>query len=221
MRQLAKQKLTAKQQRVYGFLRERIMRGAAPTVSELADFLGVSSTRSAMQHLEALEKKGLIRRTRYLRRGIALAPVEKESALVTLPVVSSAGCDNMQVFAEQNFSEFVTLERSFLGGLREQEVVALRAVGDSMAEAGIATGDIVLAHLTDDIKNKEKVVAVVDGMALIKQAIFSENALILAPMSKDPRYRPLIMRRGFKVFGKVIEIIKNPLGKEELVYENI
>ncbi|HMN19650.1 MAG TPA: S24 family peptidase [Candidatus Moranbacteria bacterium] len=221
MQQFAKQKLTAKQRRVYEFLRERIMAGAAPTVTEVACFLGVSSTRTAAQHLEALEKKGLIRRSRYLKRGIFLVEAPAKSALVTLPVVSSAGCDNMEVFAQQNFCEFVTVDRSFLGGVDEKKVVALRAVGESMVEAGIATGDVVLAQLTEDICDRDKVVAVVDGMALIKQALFSENALILRPMSKDSQYKPLIMRRDFRVFGKVIEVIKNPFASEELVYENI
>jgi SOS-response transcriptional repressor LexA len=94
-------------------------------------------------------------------------------------------------------------------------------MGDSMIDAGIETGDLVLTEMTNDIKQKDKVVAIVDGMALIKQINFSANAVILAPMSPDPQYRPIIMKRNFQVFGKVVDVIKNSFGGDELVYENL
>ncbi|EKE25762.1 MAG: hypothetical protein ACD_5C00040G0001 [uncultured bacterium] len=75
--------------------------------------------------------------------------------------------------------------------------------------------------MTTDIRQKDKVVAIVDGMALIKQINFSPNAVVLAPMSHDQQYRPIIMKRDFQVFGKVIEIIKGSFGSEELIYETI
>jgi SOS-response transcriptional repressor LexA len=140
---------------------------------------------------------------------------------VTLPVVSAAGCDNMNVFAEQTFDEFITIDRDFLNGHNPKEVVVFRALGDSMVDAGIETGDLVLTQMTTDINQKDKVVAIVDGMALIKQINFSDNAVILAPMSHDPQYRPIIMKRNFQVFGKVVDVIKNSFGGEELVYESI
>ena len=64
-------------------------------------------------------------------------------------------------------------------------------------------------------------IAVVDGMALIKQIHFTDNAVILSPMTQDQQYRPIIMKRDFKVFGKVIDVIKNSFGGEELTYETI
>jgi DNA polymerase V len=140
---------------------------------------------------------------------------------VTLPVLSSAGCDNMSVFAEQIFDEFVTIDRDFLAGRDSEKVVAFNAVGNSMVDAGISTGDLVLVEKTTDICEKDKVAAVVDGMAVIKQISFAENAVILKPMSKDPQYRPIVMKKNFQVFGKVIEVIKGFGGGDELVYESL
>ena len=57
--------------------------------------------------------------------------------------------------------------------------------------------------------------------AVIKQINFTPNAVILRPMSHDQQYRPIIMKKDFPVFGKVIDVIKNSLEGEELVYENI
>ena len=215
------QNLTVKQKKVYDFIALNIAKkNISPTIKELAAYLNVSSLRTITQYLESLEKKNLIVRLRGASRGIRLAQQKDVfSQTVLLPMVSAAGCDNMNVFAERVFDEFITLDRSFLGGCDKENVVVFRAVGDSMVDAGIETGDLVLTEMTNDIKNKDKVVAVVDGMALIKQIQFSINAVILAPMSHDPQYRPIIMKRNFQVFGKVIEVIKQSFGAEELTYE--
>ncbi|KKQ52218.1 MAG: LexA repressor [Parcubacteria group bacterium GW2011_GWD2_38_11] len=215
--------LTSKQKRVFDYIRDFLIESnASPTISELAKFLGVSSLRTVTQYLESLEKKGLIIRCHHQSRGIRLvSPSGSALQTVTLPVVSAAGCDNMNVFAEQAFDEFITLDRDFLAGTKPENVVVFRAMGESMIDAGIETGDLVLTEITTDIRQKDKVVAVVEGMALIKQINFSPNAVILSPMSQDPQYRPIIMKRNFQVFGRVIEVIKDSIRNEELVYENI
>lgn len=215
--------LTSKQKRVFDYISNCLEKSnVSPTISELAKFLGVSSLRTVTQYLESLEKKGMIVRSHHQSRGIRLAAKNDDKfEMVTLPVMCSAGCDNMSVFAERTFDEFVTIDRDFLKGNNPEKIVVFRAMGDSMVDAGIETGDLVLTEMTNDINQKDKVVAIVDGMALIKQINFSPNAVILAPMSHDPQYRPIIMKRNFQVFGKVIEVIKNSLGGEELVYENL
>ena len=215
--------LTSKQKRVFDHIVSCLEGGGvSPTISELAKFLGVSSLRTVTQYLESLEKKGLIVRSHCQSRGIRLAKMENTFLrTVTLPIVSSAGCDNMNVFAEQNFDEFITIDQDFLNGTKPANVVVFRAMGSSMVEAGIETGDLVLTEMTKDIKQKDKVVAIVEGMTLIKQISFSSNAVILSPMSHDPQYRPIIMKKDFQVFGKVIEVIKNSFGADELVYENV
>lgn len=213
--------LTPKQKKVFDYIVSFIEeKSFSPTISEIADFLGVSSLRTVTQYLESLEKKQIIVRGKGSSRGIKLIET-KEFETVMLPVLSMAGCDNMNVFAERHFDEFITLDRDFLKGNDPQKVVVFRAMGDSMEDGGIETGDLVLTEITADINQKDKVVAIVDGMALIKQINFTSNAVILAPMSKDPQYRPIIMKRNFQVFGKVIEVIKNSFTTEELVYETI
>lgn len=216
-------KLTSKQKRVYDFICTHLAdKKIAPTIAELADFLAVSSLRTVTQYLESLEKKGLIQRARNQGRGIKLVCwEEKTSSTVTLPVVSSAGCDNLSVFAEQSFTEFVTLDRAFLQNKKAEKVVAFRAMGDSMVDAGIQTGDLVLAEMTKEVAQKDKVVAIVDGMAVIKQINFTPNAVVLKPMSSDPQYHPIVMRRDFEVFGKVLDVIKNSWSGEELTYESL
>jgi SOS-response transcriptional repressor LexA len=90
-----------------------------------------------------------------------------------------------------------------------------------MIDAGISTGDLVLTHKTQQVQPKDNVVAVVDGMAVIKQINFTPNAIILAPMSCGNNYHPIVMKRDFQIFGKVIEVIKNSFSTEELTYESL
>ncbi len=217
------EKLTIKQKKVYDFICGYLEKNnVSPTISELAEFLKVSSLRTVTQYLESLEKKNLILRMRHASRGIKLVgDIEFSVSTITLPVVSAAGCDNLNVFAQQSFDEFVTLDRSFLGNRSAEKVVVFRAMGDSMFDAGIETGDLVLTEMTTDIKARDKVVAVIDGMAVIKQINFTQNAIVLRPMSADPQYRPIIMKKDFQVFGKVIDVIKNSFGGEELTYEAV
>lgn len=214
------QTLTPKQKKVFEYIRTYLEEnGASPTIGEIAEHMCVSSLRTVTQYLESLERKNLIKRVAYASRGIRILSATVRSETVTLPVLSAAGCDNMEIFAQQTFDEFITIDSDFLGGSDPQNVFVFRAVGESMCDAGIATGDLVLAEKTIDVKNKDNVVAIVDGMALIKRINFSPNAVILSPMSQNPKYRPIIMKKDFQVFGKVIEVIKNSFEGEELVYE--
>lgn len=213
--------LTCKQQKVYTFICDYLEKNSiSPTISELADFLKVSSLRTVTQYLDALQKKQLISRRRHQSRGISLFEQSSVSEIVTLPVISSAGCDNLNVFAEQAFDEFISIDKAFLHGRNPEAVFIFKAVGSSMTDAGIQTGDLVLTEKTSEVQEKDKVVAVVDGMAVIKQILFSPSATILRPMSHDPQYRPIIMKKDFQVFGKVIDVIKSFGGGEELTYES-
>ena len=212
--------LTPKQKKIFDFIcKYAEEKDCSPTVLELAAFMRVSSLRTVTQYLESLEKKNLISRLRHQSRGIRIVQQKNFSATVVLPVLSMAGCDNMDVFADQSYDEYITIDREFLGGRKKENVFVFKAFGDSMVQAGIATGDLVLTEKTTDISEKDKVVAVVDGMAVIKQIFFTPNAVILRPMSSNPKYRPIVMKKGFEVFGRVIDVIKNSNENRELTYE--
>src|SRR3990167_2476890 len=105
--------LTAKQQLFYKTLVKYTTRhGRAPTIAELMVRHKLSSPRSVTQYLESLERKGLILRERYGQRGIKiLDPEGKGVETVTIHVISSAGCDNVNVFAERSFTDFICVAR--------------------------------------------------------------------------------------------------------------
>jgi len=213
--------LTEKQKKFYEILKSYAERhGEAPTTKELMRSLKLSSPHSVSQYLMALEKKGLIQRPRYEHRGVRVLEIEKRKSgeEVEIPVVASAGCDNVSVFAQPSFEEYLCVASETLQGRRKDNVVGIRAVGESMLDAGINEGDYVLVEMTQAIYEDDLVVAIIDGFAVIKKIQFTNNAIILHPVSSDPQYKPIILKRDFNIFGKVIDIVRAPQrGELEIV----
>ena len=200
--------LTQRQQKVYAFIKQCISRdGEAPTLAEIADDLKAKSLRSVTQYLEALEHKGLIERDRYSARGIRLASRQTEKdELIQVPVFASAGCGSPSVIAQRTFDEYIPISQSLVDGKKNTFVI--KATGHSMRDAGISNGDFVLVEQTEHAENDDLVVAIIDDSAVIKKISFANNAVILSPVTEDLQYRPIILRRDFTIFGKVIEVLK-------------
>ncbi len=204
--------LTQNQKRFYELLKMHIDKnGRSPTVAEMMEKMEFSSPRSVTQYLEALELKGLIKRWRYKNRGIELLGERGiNSETVTIPVIASAGCDQMSIYVEQTFGDYICIAKELLLGKPKEKIVSIRAIGNSMDEAGVQDGDYVLVEVTENINEGDLVVAVIDNFAVIKKIEYANNAVILRPISSDPTYRPIILRRDFRLFGKVIDIIRTP-----------
>ena len=207
---MANDTLTLNQQRVYEFIRTCLANGQAPTLNEIASAIDAGSLRSVTQYLEALERKNLIRRNKYAQRGIALVSgdEEPEQELVSLPVFASAGCGSPSIIAERTYGEYVTVAKSFLQG-QSTDLFVIKASGRSMIDAGIPDGSFVLVKMTENVTANDLVVAIVDDTAVIKKISYANNAVILSPVTPDKGYEPIIiLERDFKVFGKVIKVIK-------------
>lgn len=214
-------RLTEKQQEILGVIQKFTEKtGESPTITELAGLIGATSLRTITQRLEALEKKRLITWIRHKRRSIQLLATDAYSSLVVLPVVSAVSCGELTVFAEPNYNEHVKVDRHFLHGAHVKSVVAIRAVGDSMEDAGVKDGDLVVAERTKDVHPDDKVIAIIDDMAVLKQLSYTPNAVVLNPMSSNPRYHPIVMRSDFEIFGKMIDVIKHQKN-HEITYEPI
>ncbi len=205
--------LTKKQKVFFDILKNHIeAKGISPTVAELVKLGKFSSPHAVSQYLTSLERKGLIRRERYKERGIELRILGDswESETVSIPVIASAGCDNMKVFAEESFGEYLCVSNELVRGKDLKSVVGIKAIGDSMNDAGIEEGDYVLVEMTQAVQENDLVVAVIDGFAVIKKIEYANNAVILRPVSSDPSHKPIILRRDFIIFGKVIDVIRMP-----------
>ncbi len=212
--------LTPNQARFYAILRNYIAKwGTSPSVVELRDLLKVPSLRSVTQYLDSLQRKGYIHRVKHQKRSIRLLDEPGQSNTITLPVISAAGCDNASVLADQMYDEYIQVNQALLQNIDPKKVVAIKAVGQSMVDAGINDGDYVITKIEQEAHDNELVVAIIDGMAVIKKILFTNNATILSPVTSDAGYSPIIMQHDFQIFGKVIDSIKIPKpNKFEYVY---
>ncbi len=203
-------KLTEKQKKFYESLQKLIeKKGESPTVAELVRLMKFSSPRAVTQYLDSLEIKGLIERRRYEKRGIRLREFSVGGpTMVNIPVIASAGCDNASIFAQRNFGDYICVAAELLQGKNKDTVACIKAIGDSMVDAGIKEGDHVLVEATEAVNENDLVVAIIDSFAVIKKIEFANNAIILRPVSTDPQYKPIILNKNFRIFGKVIDVIR-------------
>ena len=132
--------LTERQQHVYDFIRDKIVnRGYGPTVREIGENFDISSPNGVMCHLKALEKKGLITREPNMSRAIQLTDAYKEER--GMPLVGQIAAGNLSEAIEQ--ADRFDFEDWFP---QRKNQFALKVKGDSMIEAQIADGDIVICR---------------------------------------------------------------------------
>ena len=208
--------LTGKQKRVLDNIQLYInAKGEPPTLDELRQNLGFKSLRTVVQYIETLERKGYVVRRRYSHRNIELRTVDAEgrsTMLVSVPVVANVGCDDLSVFAQEQTDEFLQVDKQIVDEVHG-EIVAVRAVGDSMADAGVKSGDYILVQFTDKVKSGDRVAAIIGDMVTVKRLERRNGVTILYPESKDPKYKPIVLRDNFKIAGRVLCII--PAGVAE------
>jgi repressor LexA len=202
--------LTPTQEATYSFLKRYLAKsGMAPTVGEIAKQFKLSSTRSVTQRLESLEHKGLIKRDRFQHRSIGLVgdrDGEAISSMLKIPVIASAGCDAVSVYAQDEFGEYILVDKKLVP--TRNNIAAIKAVGDSMQDAGIRNGDYVIVEVTDAVDNGDRVVAVIGNMAVIKQYSKVDGVVHLSPRNEGAGYQTIIIKEeDSKIFGKVVSVI--------------
>ncbi len=196
--------------------------GVPPTLEELKDLIGVKYKKSVVQFLDTLEEKGYIARSPHTHRGIRLlGQVEDLPNLIRVRLIGSAGCDNAEIFAEENYDDSVLVEKSFVPPNTEpSEIVAIRAIGSSMESAGISDGDQVLVDMTENIRSGDRVVAIVGESAVIKRIKFNDNSVVLNPDSPHDGYKPIILKERPPIVGRVLAVIDTQPDDVEVVYDD-
>ena len=191
--------LSKSQQRILDFLKECSETGRVPSVREICDPTGLSSTSTGHHHLTALEEKGLIVREHGVNRCIQITGEEKS---VSVPVVGKVAAGE-PITAIQNIEFYVPVPEQLKRG---RELFALRIQGESMINAGILDGDIVIVHRTPVAENGEIVVAMVEDSATVKR-FYKENGHFRLQPENDS-YEPIIVDEVV-LLGKVVSLIRN------------
>ncbi len=197
------EELTLRQKEVLEIVSRHIEEyGYPPTLREIGAKLGVSGTLGVLKHLDALERKGYLRRQEGSTRGITLS---QQGQGVPLPIVGQVRAGTLHPAIEDIEGHF-TIDRSQMdkGG-----TFFLRVKGDSMIHAHIVEGDLALVRPQPDAHNKDIVVAMVGGEATLKRFYREADRIRLQP--ENPNYDPIIVREGdgeVSIVGKVVGIYR-------------
>ncbi len=203
-------KLTEKQKQILKLIAEKIKEmGFPPTMQELADELGVKSKNAIFKHLEALEKKGYIRRFAGGARGITILEslgFLNGEGLRSVPLVGSVAA-GMPILAEENIERYVPIPDYLVqnGG----PYFALRVKGDSMINAGILEGDLVIVRSTSYAENGDIVVALSGEEATVKRLIVRGEQKYLKP--ENDLYDLIPLTEEWSIQGKVVALIRERL----------
>lgn len=172
-------KLTSRQGQVLKFIQQTISdTGYPPTRSEIAIELGFSSANAAEDHLRALARKGVIKITRGVSRGIQLlAPTQG------IPIVGQVAAGD-PILAEQNIEGYCDFPSSLFHPSADY---LLRVKGDSMKDVGILDGDLLAVHQSPVAENGQIIVARIDDEVTVKRLKKSRSryTVILLPENKD------------------------------------
>lgn len=216
--------ITRAQEETFSFLKHYIAKNEqAPTMVELGKEFKLRSLRSVTQRLESLEKKGFIKRDRFQHRSIQILKGDSSGitfGTIKIPVIASAGCDAMEVYAQDEFGEYILVDKNLVGARHATNIAAIKAVGDSMEDAGIHNGDYVIVEVTEVVDNGDRVVAIVGNMAVIKQYEKTGGMVFLNPENKSGVYQRIVVRQeDSKIFGKVLSVIPGTEWEDDIKIE--
>lgn len=191
--------LSKSQNAIFEYIKNKISQtGVAPSVREIAAAVGLRSTSSVQYNLNVLEEAGLIKRDANLKRTIRLARGAENIRHVPVIGTVTAG---VPILATQQIEEYVAIS-----GVTGENLFALHVKGDSMTNAGILDGDIVIVNQTPVAENGEIVVALIDDEATVKRFYQEKDHIRLQP--ENDNYAPIIVD-CCTVLGKVITLIRS------------
>lgn len=197
--------LTARQKRILEYIKRTIQeRGYPPTVREIGEAVGLTSSSSVHAQLANLERRGLMRRDPTKPRAMELRGAVRNNT-VTVPLLGRIAA-GAPVMAEENIEDYLVLPTGYAG---EGEHFALRVTGDSMIGAGIFDGDVVIVRRQDGADEGDIVAMLLPGPAedeaTVKRLHREGEVVVLVP--ENPAMEPFAVTDG-QILGKVVAVLR-------------
>lgn len=193
--------LTKRQRMALDYIIKRIEEvGYPPTIREIGEHMGISSTNGVSDHLRALVRKGYLIRDESKSR--ALRPIpgktrhmrKRKSGVdgsLSVPILGRIAAGE-PILAEENVEDYIQVDPSFLGRT-SKDVFALKVRGDSMIGDGILNGDLIFVRKQKVAKRGEIVAAMIDNEATVKRFFPHDDEVHLLP--SNPSMEPIIVSR--------------------------
>jgi len=191
--------LSSMQQKIYAYIADCIQRqGYPPSVREIGEAVGLKSPSTVHFHLKHLEEAGVISKGSGKGRAITLtAPAVPEDKV---PIVGNVAAGS-PILAEECIEDYLTFDT----GGRSGEYFALRVRGESMLNAGILPGDLVVVQRKETARNGEIVVAMIEDEATVKTYSRQNGHVWLLPENDD--YEPIDGTYA-QILGKVAAVVR-------------
>lgn len=198
-------KITAKQQEILDYMKQQILeKGYPPAVREICKAVNLKSTSSVHSHLETLEKNGFIRRDPTKPRAIEILDDQfnlTRRELVNVPVVGTVTA-GQPILATESIEDYFPVLPNFV---HNKQTFMLHVKGDSMINAGIFDGDLILVEQTSTARNGEIIVALIDDSVTVKRFYKEDGHYRLQP--ENDSMEPIIVEQC-EVIGKVIGLYR-------------
>ena len=202
---MAQGKISKKQLEILEYIKSQILeRGFPPAVREICEAVNLKSTSSVHSHLETLEKNGYIRRDPTKPRAIEILDDNfnlTRREMVNVPIVGQVAAGE-PILAQQNIENYFPIPVDFMPN---SQTFLLKVKGESMINAGILDGDMVLVEETPAASNGDMVVALVDDGATDKTFYKEEGIFRLQP--ENDFMDPIIVKE-VTILGKVIGVFR-------------
>lgn len=197
--------LTPRQRRILEFISETIReQGYPPTVREIGEAVGLTSSSSVHAQLANLERRGLLHKDPTKPRAMTLSEPRVEGAVVPVLGRIAAGTP---VLATEHVEEYLTVPMGFVSGAQH---FALRVRGDSMVDAGILDGDTVVVRAGDSAENGDIVAVLLPGPAedeaTVKRLRRQRNRVLLVPENRA--LEPFEMDPDGRILGTVVAVLR-------------
>lgn len=202
---MAQGKISQKQQEILEYIKSQILeRGFPPAVRDICEAVHLKSTSSVHSHLETLEKNGYIRRDPTKPRAIEILDDSfnfMRREMVNVPIIGRVAAGE-PILAEQNIENYFPIPMEFMPN---NQTFILKVKGESMINAGILDGDMVLVEQRSTARNGEMVVALIEDGATVKTFYKEEGHIRLQP--ENDTMDPIIVT-DIQILGKVIGVFR-------------
>jgi repressor LexA len=199
--------LTERQRGILEFIQtEQREKGITPSTREIQAHFGFASQTSVMQYLATLERKGFL--DRHARKARALITPVQKVRITDIPIYGQIPA-GMATLTEQTIEGHVSLDTRSVNASKNGRTFALRVRGDSMIEAHILDGDIVILEDRKDVQNGDIVAALIDGETTLKRYVMEHGRPYLK--AENPLYPNLVPARELRIQGVMVSLVRKQM----------
>jgi repressor LexA len=199
--------LTERQRGILEFIQsEQREKGVTPSTREIQQHFGFASQTSVMQYIKTLERKGFL--DRHARKARALITPVQKVRITDIPIYGQIPA-GMATLTEQTIEGHLSLDTRSVNASKNGRTFALRVRGDSMIDAHILDGDIVILEDRKDVQNGDIVAALIDGETTLKRYVTEHGRPYLK--AENPLYPNLVPARELRIQGVLVSLVRKQI----------